>query len=549
MVAVRDIPLGDDVQRVLGEIAAIVHPGWDRLERQFTKRLGASGFDGLQLRALRAITTGAAARCLGRGCGAEEFQEEVAYQGRRLAKLNLSPGDIASVFSEYESILTPLLKRKAPERMAEFDAGRDRLRHNVLLILSNAYYQVRETETQAFYEMFWAELESRKLDGLLDRFLSSLAKFCRSDEAQLYLLDQGTMVRRACHGTKPAGLAATVIRGWSEPYCATLGGRTRGTAADPRWDREFATVWSVPLLAGRKVVGLFQFAFAKPYDWLPRERELLVTAAERCRMAIEKQSMVEHLDQQQRQIRKLAEGMMNVEEAERRRISRELHDQTGQDLLWIRLQMEMIEQELPEGERQWRSRLSEVRDMTERTIVEVRRLIAALSPAVLEQLGLPAAVRQLVNRFRQNHPSRVRLNMGRTPAIPKQLEMVAYRLIQECLNNIAKHSSCSNVNLSLSSTDSCLRLIVEDDGVGFGVEDALAKAGSFGLAGIHERVALLGGACHIESSQVTGSSGTKICVELPLPQAGGRAKTPTFGGPAADTSRNQVARGRVTAGA
>jgi signal transduction histidine kinase len=547
---VIDTALSEDVRQALGDIAAIVHPGWERLEREFVRKLSAKGtLDGLQVRALRAITTGAAARFLGRGCGAQEFQEEVAYQGRRLAKLNMAPGDIANALAEYERILAPVLRRRAPGRLAEFDAARGRLRHGILLILNNAYYQVRETETQAFYEMFWAELESRRLDSVLDRFLSALAKFCKSDQAQLYLADErGVLVQRACDGAKVVALESRALKGWNEPYCATLGSRARGAAADPSWTTGFATVWSVPLMDARtregsqgQLAGLFQFAFSKPYDWLPRERELLVTAAERCRMAIEKQSMVEHLDQQQRQIRKLAEGMMHVEEAERRRISRELHDQTGQDLLWIRLQMEMIEQELPEGERQWRTRLSEVRDMTERTIVEVRRLIAALSPAVLEQLGLAAAIRQLVNRFRQNHPCKIRLHVGRMPVprqLPEQVEVVAYRLLQECLNNIAKHSACSNVNVSVGSVDGLLRLAVDDDGVGFRVEDALAKPGSFGLAGIHERVALLGGACRIESSQASGSSGTKICVELPLPQRGGRTKTLTFGEPA---------RGRVTA--
>ena len=210
-------------------------------------------------------------------------------------------------------------------------------------------------------------------------------------------------------------------------------------------------------------------------------------------LAIEKARMIEDLDRRQLQIRRLAERMMQVEEAERRRISRELHDQTGQDLLCIRLQMEMLEQEMPEGDH--KSRLARLRDLTERTILEIRRLIGALSPAVLEQIGLAAAVRQMVNRFRQIHTSKVKLQVARLGPLPKKLEVIAYRLIQECLNNIAKHSSCANVNISLRSADGRLRLIVEDDGIGFDVEEALRKPGSFGLGGIRERVALLGGHC------------------------------------------------------
>ncbi len=133
-----------------------------------------------------------------------------------------------------------------------------------------------------------------------------------------------------------------------------------------------------------------QFGFTRAYEWLPREQELLAAAAERCLMAAEKARLMENLARREEQIRGLAEHMLHVEEIERRRISRELHDEAGQSLLCIRLQMELIEQALPETESETREKLREARDLTERTILEMRRLIAALSPAVLEQLGLGA---------------------------------------------------------------------------------------------------------------------------------------------------------------
>jgi signal transduction histidine kinase len=156
------------------------------------------------------------------------------------------------------------------------------------------------------------------------------------------------------------------------------------------------------------VTGLIQFGFLKPYEWLPREQELLQAAAERCVLAAEKARLLDDLGEGEMQIRRLAERMMHVEEAERRPISRELHDQSGQDLLWIRLQMEMLENSIPDEGQPWKAKLTELRDMTEKTIIEIRRLIGALSPAVLEQLGLVPALRQLINRFRQNHTSRVK---------------------------------------------------------------------------------------------------------------------------------------------
>src|SRR6202158_4522217 len=180
-----------------------------------------------------------------------------------------------------------------------------------------------------------------------------------------------------------------------------------------------------------------QFGFAKSYEWLPREQELLAAAAERCLMAAEKAKLMEDLAASEEQIRQLAEHMLHVEEMERRRISRELHDEAGQSLLCIRLQMELLENSIPPTPEhsEWISKLKEARDLTERTILEMRRLIAALSPAVLEQLGLGAALRQLVNRFQRLQTCRVKLQLSKMGMLPQQLEIISYRLVQECFNN------------------------------------------------------------------------------------------------------------------
>jgi len=215
--------------------------------------------------------------------------------------------------------------------------------------------------------------------------------------------------------------------------------------------------------------------------------------------------------------RGLGEFVIKPLEIERRRISRELHDEAGQSLLCIRLQMELLEQELPEKEGEWKAKLRDARDLTERTILEMRRLIAALSPAVLEQLGLGAALRQLVNRFQRLHPTcQVKLHLTKMGALHQQLEVIAYRLLQECFNNIGKHSAATQVNISLISADGKLKLIAEDNGVGFSIEEALAKRESFGMAGMRERVALLGGQFHVESRTEGAKRGTKICIELPI---------------------------------
>jgi two-component system, NarL family, sensor histidine kinase DegS len=97
--------------------------------------------------------------------------------------------------------------------------------------------------------------------------------------------------------------------------------------------------------------------------------------------------------------------------------------------------------------------------------------------------------------------------------LPTETEIITYRLVQECFNNIAKHSAATTVNIHLSSTDNSVELRVEDNGVGFRVEEALERRNSFGLLGMMERVALLGGAFDVQSLP---SKGTKVTVQLPL---------------------------------
>jgi signal transduction histidine kinase len=241
---------------------------------------------------------------------------------------------------------------------------------------------------------------------------------------------------------------------------------------------------------------------------------LLAAAAERCLMAAEKARLVEDLAQREEQVRRLAEHMLHVEEIERRRISRELHDEAGQSLLCIRLQMELLEQDFPRGRANGR-RSCGTPGSYGATILEMRRLIAALSPAVLEQLGLGAALRQLVNRFQRLHANcEVKLHLTKMGTLPQQIEVIAYRLLQECFNNIGKHAAATLVNISLVSADGRLRLLVDDNGVGFNMEEAAAKRESFGLSGMRERVALLGGEFHVESRTEGTKRGTKISIEL-----------------------------------
>jgi signal transduction histidine kinase len=519
--------LSDQLRVHLHRLAVLLLPHATTLDRRFLARLKRGKFDPRPFEpkirvALASITPGAAARILASGQPPLKFIEQVEYNGRRLAKLNLPPSSIVEALQEYDRLLTPMLRKLLPNEYANFQWVREQLHFCVILTLNNAYYQVREAETQAFYELFRIELESRNLDELLRRFLDALVQVCHADAGHLYLLNdkRSAWVLRARAQTRgqntptwtevPNGPAR--MRTFAHSRQIELRDDGAGSLLlEPAWKGRFQTVWSIPLATGGRTAGVMQFGFSKSYEWLPREQELLAAAAERCLMAAEKARLMENLAAREEQVRQLAEHMLHVEEIERRRISRELHDEAGQSLLCIRLQIELLEQAIPSEHAEWIGKLREARDLTERTILEMRRLIAALSPAVLEQLGLGAAMRQLVNRFRRLHPIRVKLLLGRLGRLPQHTEIIVYRLVQECCNNIAKHSGASSVNISVSSADGWVRLAVEDNGVGFRVEEALARKDAFGLSGMRERVALLGGRFEIRSYPKNGSgSGASI---------------------------------------
>jgi signal transduction histidine kinase len=503
--------LSDQLRLQLERLAAVLKPHLAELDTGFRQRLRKLQHDPKQIKALCAITPGAAARILSSDQSPADFFEVVEYSGRRLAKLNVPPAGIVRALREYDRVLDPVLILSHPDEYKNFRWAREQLQFCIILTLNNAYYQVREAETQAFYGLFHAELQAENLEDLLDRFLRTLVRFCHAEDGRLRLFD----------GSEPVALGRRALARLAKTHLIERGHPSDCLILDPGFRSRFPWFWSVPLLVHGRVAGLLQLAFSSEYHWLPRELELLDAVGERCMRAAEKARLMEDLARREEQVRQLSEHMMQVEEEERRRISRELHDEAGQSLLCIRLKLEMLGNTAPEN---LRGPITETRELTEHTIAGIRRTIAALSPAVLEQLGLAAALRQMAHRFRDIYPGRVRLHLpSRREPLPRGCEITAFRLAQECFHNIAKHARASTVNLSLESSDGILRLNVEDDGVGFDVNAAREKNGSYGLAGMRERVALLGGKLEIRSRP---NGGTRISVELPIRP---RRKEPVVG--------------------
>jgi signal transduction histidine kinase len=199
-----------------------------------------------------------------------------------------------------------------------------------------------------------------------------------------------------------------------------------------------------------------------------------------------------------------------AQELERRRLARELHDETGQALTSILLGLRTIEDAADDGAR--RRAVDDVRELVRSTLQDVRQLAVELRPTALDDFGLVPALRRLTSTFGESTGIVVDLEAALPDErLPSELETALYRIVQEALTNIVKHARASHVSIVLTRKPSSVAAVVEDDGVGF--DPAAPRADGLGLVGMRERVALLGGRVAIES---TPGRGTTAIVEVPL---------------------------------
>jgi len=211
-----------------------------------------------------------------------------------------------------------------------------------------------------------------------------------------------------------------------------------------------------------------------------------------------------------------------IYEQERRRLSQDLHDEVGHDLMLLKLYLEMIAMDSSaEDMASIQARIAEAIALVSHAIDSVRRLVLDLGPAVFEDLGFVPAVRSYISQFSARSKINVTLKEGYVPAeVPSSHQVALYRLLQGALSNVLKHARAKNVKVSLGSMkDSVLIMVIEDDGVGF---DPRARPGgrSFGLTAMRERVEVLGGKIHLESKLASPTAkvhGTRIEIDLPLP--------------------------------
>ena len=224
------------------------------------------------------------------------------------------------------------------------------------------------------------------------------------------------------------------------------------------------------------------------------------------------QRLLQRLEANEREFRRLGRAVWNVQEDERRRLARELHDGLGQNLTALKHRLSQLLDELPDDSTALRGRLATAVELCAESLEDTRQLSRLLRPPILDDLGLEPALRWLARSVAQSSGMQVEAEAEALPPLPGELQTLLFRVAQEALNNVAKHAAARSVLLRLVARGGSVQLQVLDDGKGCDPEAALRSGGS-GLGGMRERLRLYGGRMELHSAP---GQGTRLRAVVPL---------------------------------
>ena len=377
---------------------------------------------------------------------------------------------------------------------------------------------------------------SLDLDEVLTRALDEIVNSGRMDVAAIFLLQErlGDLQLRAVRGLSEETARLVARLGLLDGDC---GGVIRtgkmvvvpdlnryGRSRSPVFRQErLRSLVHVPLNARGNVLGSMCVGNRAEEGFSREDLEFLSAVGDQIALAVENARLYAEVQRKERVRGELLQKVIAAQEEERKRVARELHDETSQALTALLYEVEEALEQGCDGRTQ--EVLEHMRQLALQSLDGIHKLIYDLRPSLLDHLGLPAAIHWLAETRLEANGIRVQLeedpDLGR---LPQEVEIALFRVVQEALSNILRHSGARNVAISLRKRDGYLDLSVEDDGVGFDLEEIVHgpdTSRGLGLLGMAERVQLLGGQFDIVSAP---GEGTRIHAQIPLGAAGAEGR-------------------------
>jgi signal transduction histidine kinase len=231
-------------------------------------------------------------------------------------------------------------------------------------------------------------------------------------------------------------------------------------------------------------------------------------------LRLEKQTLkhLQEVTEARQELRDLSARLVATQENERKSISRDLHDAVGQSMSAVQFELHDLAVALRPYDPRLRERVDGVRDLVESSLAVIRNMALLLRPAMLDDLGLAAALGWLAREISRPTSLRIGVQAGDLPPdLPDEHKTCVFRIVQEALHNVQKHANANAVEITVRASDAWMSVTIQDDGRGF----QHGRAHGLGLTGMHERAESLGGSVKVTSGP---GKGTRIEVALPLPQ-------------------------------
>ena len=291
------------------------------------------------------------------------------------------------------------------------------------------------------------------------------------------------------------------LKGRSSPYPETL-------------RAGYLSFMNLPLLFEDKVFGMFSMASRRVKQFRKSDVDLGMSIAGIISSALLRATLHGEIARRQGELIELSRKLTSAEEDERKRISAELHDGTGQLLAAAKMKLELITDRVAQSQPETGEALEEAVGLLSRSLDEVRNISSGLHPSLLDELGLVSAVRWLARKTTQSSGIDVKVKVrGFKQRLPAAIETPLFRVVQESLTNLARHSRASKAMVTLSASDSNVKVAVRDDGIGFVPAKEYESPTGLGLQMIRQRVRWLGGEFKLESAP---GKGTSLEVQIPL---------------------------------